>query len=331
MRLRALSAAWMRWTDAAVLTALFLLAAPFAMTQDTRAARIGLVSLDAPELASDVDGIRQELRKLGYIGKAVEIEAHFTNGDKQRTREVVQSFVERRVDIIVPRTAPTVQLAKEINPTIAIVMIASDPVAAKLMPSLARLGDNITGVSMSCPDLSGKRLELLRAIKPGIGTVAFLGYAPSPGAAAFVREPNGAAAQIGTKITVRLIDWLDHLDEALFAGLKRDGVDAVIVQPFLTGHAGEIATFGLKAGLPVLSDYPAFPRVGALETHGVDLSKPVRRTAYFIDRILKGAKPVDLPVEQPTEFDLAFNLKTAKILGLSITSPLLTRADEVIE
>lgn len=155
MRLRALSAVWMRWTDAAVLTALFLLAAPFAMTQDPGPARVGLVSLHAPELASDVDGIRQELRKLGYVdGKAVEIEAHFTNGDIERPREVVKSFVERRVDISVPWTTPTAQPAKEINPTIAIVMIASDPVAAKLMPSLARLGDNITGVSMFGPDLS---------------------------------------------------------------------------------------------------------------------------------------------------------------------------------
>jgi putative ABC transport system substrate-binding protein len=300
--------------------------------QEGRPARIGLVSLHSEELASHVDGIRQELQKLGYIdGRAVKIDAHFTNGDKQRAREVLKSFVESHVDVIVPWTTPTVQLAKETTQTVPIVMIASDPVAAGLVPSLSRPGENITGVSMSGPDLAGKRLELLREINPGIKTIAFLGYAPSNGAAAFVHGVQINADKIGMKVLVRLVQRVEEVNEALFAAMKQDGAEAVIVQPFFTGHAAEISAFGLSAGLPVISDYPAFVRAGAFASLGVNLGAQVRRTAYFIDRILKGAQPADLPVEQPTMFELAINAKTAKALGMVLSPMLLARADEVIE
>jgi putative tryptophan/tyrosine transport system substrate-binding protein len=314
---------------AAIGIALFAASVPVA-AQDAKPARIGLVSLHAPELARHVEGIRDELRRLGYVdGKTIEIEAHFTDGDRQRARDVLKSFIDKRVDIIVPWTTPTVQLAKEANQTIPMVMISSDPVAAKLVQSLSRPGGNITGVSMSGPDLAGKRLELLREIKPGISTVAFLGY--GPGAAAFVRETRDVADQLKMKLLVRSLDRPDALDDALFASLKADGAEAVIVQPFFTGHAAEIAQLAVKAGLPVLSDYPSFPKAGALASLGVDLGKRVRRTAYFIDRVLKGAKPADLPVEQPTEFEFAVNLKTAKALGINLPASLIARADEVIE
>jgi putative ABC transport system substrate-binding protein len=303
-----------------------------ARAEDAPLARVGLVSLHAPKLARHVEGIRQELRELGYVdGRAIEIEAHFTNGDRPRAREIVKSFVDRRFEIIVPWTTPTVQLAKEVTETVPMVMIASDPVAAKLVQSLSRPGGNITGVSMSGPDLAGKRLEFLRELKPGMSIVAFLGYAPSPGARAFVVETEEAAGRLGMKVVVRLIDRPEALDDALFASLKAQGAEAVIVQPFFTGHADRIANLGLKAGLSVLSDYPAFPRAGALASLGVDLGKRVRRTAYFIDRVIKGAKPAELPVEQPTEFELAINLKTAKALGLTIPPNMLALAEEVIE
>jgi putative tryptophan/tyrosine transport system substrate-binding protein len=295
-------------------------------------ARIGLVSLHSEELAGQVEGIRQELRKLGYIeGSAIGVDAHFTNGDKQRTRDILKSFVEGRVDVIVPWTTPTVQLAKEATQTIPIVMIASDPVAAGLVPSLSRPGGNITGVSMSGPDLAGKRLEFLREIKPDIKTVAFLGFAPSQGAAAFVRESEADANKIGIRLIIRLVPRVEDLTEALFAGMKKDGAEAVVVQPFFTGHAAEISALGLAVGLPVISDYPDFARAGAFASLGVDLGAQVRRTAYFIDRILKGAKPADLPVEQPTKFELVINAGTAKKLGLALSPMVLARADELIE
>ncbi len=318
--------------QAAVTVLIGWLVSGAAVAQDARPARIGVVSLHAPELARDVEGIRQELRKLGYVdGKTVEIETHFTDGDRQRARDAVKSFVERRFDIVVPWTTPTVQLAREENQSIPMVMIASDPLAAKLVQSLSRPGGNITGVSMSGPDLAGKRIELLREIKPGIATVAFLGQAKSPSAAAFIRETRENADKVGIKILVRLVDRADEVNEATFEALKKEGAEAVIVQPLFTGHAAEFVAFGLKFGMPVISDYPAFARQGALASLGVDLSAQVRRTAYFIDRILKGATPADLPVEQPTKFELAINLKTAKALGLTVPQTLVTLADEVIE
>jgi putative tryptophan/tyrosine transport system substrate-binding protein len=297
-----------------------------------KAPRVAVVSLHAPALAGDVDGIREELNKLGYVGgNTIEIESHFTNGDKQRARDILKVLIEKGVDVIVPWTTATVQLAMEMTQTIPLVMIASDPVQAKLVQSLSRPGGNVTGVSMSGPGLAGKRLELLRELVPGAGRVAFLSFTPSPGAAAFVRESSEAAGKIGMKLIVRSIDQPDQLDGALFSGLKEEGAQALVVQPFFTGHAEKLAQLGLKSGMPVISDYPAFPKAGALASLGVDLSKRVRRTAYFIDRILRGAKPADLPVEQPTEFDLTINIKTAKALGITVPTTLLARADEVIE
>jgi putative tryptophan/tyrosine transport system substrate-binding protein len=297
-----------------------------------RPAKVGLVSLHAKSLESHVDGIRQELAKLGYVeGRTIAIESHFTDGDRQRARDVLKSFITNQMDVIVPWTTPTVQLAKDATQAVPIVMIASDPVAAGLVQALARPGGNITGVSMSGPDLAGKRLELLREIKPGIRTVAFLGFAPSQGAKAFIRESEVNAEKLGIKVLVHLIPRVEDLNEALFAAMKADGAEAVIAQPFFTGHAAEIAALGLKAGLPVLSDYPAFVKAGAFASLGVNLGAQVRRTAYFIDRILKGAKPADLPVEQPTKFELVFNARTAKSIGVTLSPMLLARADEVIE
>jgi putative ABC transport system substrate-binding protein len=290
-----------------------------------------LVSLHSEELAVHVDGIRQELQKLGYSESRVKIDAHFTNGDKARAQEILKSFVESRMDVIVAWTTPTVQLAREATKTVPIVMIASDPVASGLVSSLSRPGGNITGVSMSGPDLAGKRLELLREIKPGIGTIAFLGYAPAPGAAAFVRESQVNADKIGLKVLVRLVQRVEDVNAELFAALKSDGAEAVVVQPFFTGHAAEISALGLSAGLPVISDYQSFAQAGGFASLGVDLGAQVKRTAYFIDRILKGARPADLPVEQPTKFELVFNARTAKTLGVALAPNLLARADEVIE
>jgi len=316
---------------ALVLLAVVLMSGAAEAQQEGRPSRVGLVSLHSEELAVHVDGIRQELQKLGHTEGRAKIDAHFTNGDKQRAQEILRSFVESRMDVIVAWTTPTVQLARETTQTVPIVMIASDPVAAGLVSSLSRPGGNITGVSMSGPDLAGKRLELLREIKPGIGTIAFLGYAPAPGAAAFVRESQINADKIGLKVLVRLVQRVEDVNAELFAALKSDGAEAVVVQPFFTGHAAEISALGLGAGLPVISDYPSFARAGGFASLGVDLGAQVKRTAYFIDRILKGAKPADLPVEQPTKFELVFNARTAKTLGLALAPNLLARADEVIE
>jgi putative ABC transport system substrate-binding protein len=297
-----------------------------------KAPRIVVISLHDQALAGHVDGIGEELKKLGYVeGKTIKLESYFTNGDAQRTRDILRAQIEAEVDIIVPWTTGTVRLAMEMTRSVPLVMIASDPVQAKLVHSLSRPGGNVTGVSMSGPDLAGKRLELLRELVPGIRTVAFLSFAPSPGATAFVRESQAAADKIGMKLIVRSIDRPDELGDALFAGLQVDSAEALVVQPFFSGHAERLAQLGMKFRIPIISDYPIFPAAGALASLGVDLAKRVRRTAYFIDRILKGAKPADLPVEQPTEFDLTVNVRTARALGITVPTTLLARADEVIE
>ena len=184
--------------------ALLVAAAP-AGAQEAKLTKIGLVSLHAPALAPHVDHIRQGLRQLGHVeGKTFEIESHFTDGNKQQAQAVLTSFLEKRVDVIVAWTTPTVQLAKDATQTVPVVIISSDPVAAKLVQSLSRPGGNLTGVSMSGPDLAGKRLELLREMMPGVDSIAFLGYAPSTGAAAFIRETKANADQIGMKL------WCDR-------------------------------------------------------------------------------------------------------------------------
>ena len=299
---------------------------------EERIRRIVVISMHAPALAGDVDGIREELRKLGYAeGKTITIESYFTNGDRQRIRDILKTLLDQNVDVLVPWTTGTVQLTMEMTQSVPIVMIASDPVQAKLVQSLSHPGGNVTGVSTSGPDLAGKRLELLREFVPGIQSVAFLGSATSPGAAAFVRESRSAADQMGMKLLVRSIERPDQIDEALFSGIKAEGAPALVAQPFFSGHAEKLAALGLKSNIPIISDYPDFPKGGTLASLGVDLSKRVRRTAYFIDRILKGTKPADLPVEQPTEFELVVNLRTAKALGIAVPTALLARADEVIE
>ena len=313
----------------------FALSAAFVGTagaEALRPARVGLVSLHAPTMGLHVDHIREDLRQLGYVGgNLVDIDAHLTDGNRARAQDVVKSFLDRGVDLIVAWTTPTVQLVKDATQTVPIVMIASDPVAAKLVRSLSRPGGNITGVSMSGPDLAGKRLELLREINPGLQTIGFLGFAPSAGAATYVRETKVNADQIGLKLVVRLVARVDDVNPALFAGLKAEGVQALIVQPFFTGRAAQIVDLATAAGLPVISDYPSFAKAGALASLGIDEAAQIRRTAYFIDRILKGANPADLPVEQPTRFQLVLNLKAAKALGLEIPPLLPARADEVIE
>jgi putative ABC transport system substrate-binding protein len=210
-------------------------------------------------------------------------------------------------------------------------MIASDPVAAKLVPSLAHPGGNLTGLSLAGPDLAGKRLELLREIMPGIRTIAFLGSSTSAGAAAFIRETEASAEKIGIKVLTRLIDGRDGLTDALFTGLKAEATEAIIVQPVLTGLGAEIIVAANRAQIPVIADYPAFAEAGAMVTLGVDEDELVRRAAYFVDRILKGANPRDLPVEQPTTFQLVVNIKAANALGIKIPEPIIFRADRVIE
>ena len=210
--------------------------------------KLGLVSFHSPTLAGHIDFMRDGLRRLGWIeGRNLTIEAHFTDGDRERTRETLRALIGRGVDILVAWTTPAAQIARELTQTVPVVMLASDPLAAKLIDSLARPGGNLTGVSMSGPDLAGKRLELLRQIRPGLRTVAFVGSSKSPGAAAFVREFEAAARRLDVRLLVRLLAGAEAADDAFFAALKGEGAEAVVVQPVFTGVRERIVPSAMKA------------------------------------------------------------------------------------
>jgi putative ABC transport system substrate-binding protein len=310
----------------------FLFIVPsLAFAQQPKVARIGLVSTHPPEMAGHVEQFRKGLRDLGWADSAVNFEAHFTDGDRTRARDIITALVQKGVDVLVVWTTTTAQIGREVTQTVPLVMIASDPLAAKLVPSLAHPGGNMTGVSMAGPDLAGKRLELLREIIPNIGTIAFIGSSSSPGAAAFLRETEAAGEKTKVRILKRLIDSRNDLNEALFRSLHSEGAQALIVQPSMTGLAAQIVAAAMTVQLPVMADYPVFAEAGAMVSLGVDENERVRRAAYFVDRILKGANPGDLPVEQPTVFQLVINAKSARALGIQIPESILFRADRVIE
>jgi putative tryptophan/tyrosine transport system substrate-binding protein len=315
---------------------LLLLVTGFASeAEQPRLTKLGFVDWFSPELTRDVEQLRQGLRDLGYVeGKNIELQTYFTSGDREKTREVTQALIDGGVDILIVSATPAVHIAKELtrDRSIPVIMApVSDPIASGLVQSLARPGGNLTGLSMIGPDLAGKRLELLREIKPDLKTVAFLGSSRDPNAATFLAGIRTAAEAIGVKVIDKLIEGPGALDEATFRQLKADGAEAVMVQPIFLGKEGPISRLAMTAGLPVVSDYPMAAEAGALLTLGVDRDEQTRRVAYYVDRILKGTSPADLPIEQPTVFRLGVNVKTARALGLTIPQSLLFRADLVVE
>jgi putative ABC transport system substrate-binding protein len=299
--------------------------------QQPKIAKLGFVSWQSPAASDQIEFLREGLAQLGYVeGRNISLEAWFTDGNRERTQAALRGFVEKPVDVLIARVTPAALLAKEATQTIPIVMIVADPLATGLVPSLSRPGANLTGLSLASPDLAGKRLELVREIRPDIRTIAFLGVA-EPQTQSFVRETSAAAKTMGLTVVVRIVDSPDMVDGALFDAMKRDGVEAVIVQPLFAGQQDKIVGLAMKSRLPVIADFTTFAKAGALLSLGVEEADILRRAAYFVDRILKGAKPADLPIEQPTTFRLTINVRTGTALGWTIPPLLLSRADEVIE
>lgn len=306
---------------------------PLTARAQQKIAKLAYVTwLSESQRASDLDSLGRGLRELGYVeGKDIALEAFFTAGDHGRTREVIRRLVREPVDILIVRVTPAIHIAKEETQTIPIIMIVADPMATGLVQSLSHPGGNITGVSIAGPELAGKRLELLREVRAGLRTVAFLGQANDLNTGTFVRETQTAAKQIGLNVLVKLVNGAADIEAPLFAAMKREGAEAVIVQPVFISYREKLIKLAMEVQLPVISDFAPFARSGALLSFGVDQAERVRRTAYFVDRIFKGAKPADLPVEEPTSFQLVVNLRTAQALGWTISPMLVARADEVIE
>lgn len=298
---------------------------------DRQKPKIGYLSWFPESMKDDLDRFREGMAKVGYTERDYELEGHFTGGNPQLTRDIARKLAEEPVDVFVVVATPAIHIVKAATQTIPIVMYTANALATGLVPSLSRPGGNLTGVSLLLTDTAGKRLDLLRQIEPGLHSAAFLGSTKDPNTVNFVKETQEAADALGIKLAVKLIDGPQALSPTIFETMKADGSQAVIAQPIFIGYQDEIVAMAMKDRLPVISDWSAFAKAGALFTYGARQAEGMRRTGYYVDRILKGAKPADLPIEQPTEFELVVNVKTAKALGLNLPQSLLARADDIIE
>ena len=316
---------------------LFALCHPVEAQQPKKVPRIGYLAGSAATESTRAEGIRVALRELGYIeGQNIAFEYRYAEGKPDRQPELAAEMVRLKVDIIVV-TGGTGQTraAKNATKTIPIVMTGtgSDPVEAGLVESLARPGGNVTGITNLGRELGGKRLELLKEAVTKVARVAVL-YEPVAGSVREVKELLPVAARaLGLTIQpweVRAADGFERVFAAI-SKWRPDGLFVPAAGPVMTANQKRIVDFALRSRLPSMYSLRLFVDAGGLMYYGADLADSYRRVAYYVDRILKGAKPADLPVEQPTKFELVINLKTAKQIGLTIPQSVLYRADKVIK
>jgi len=324
-----------RRTFLAAMTGSLLAAPRAAVGQTEKIRRIGLLSpFSAAEATPWHQAFRQGLRDLGWVeGKNISIEVRYADGRTDRLPGMAAELVRLNVDVVVTSVTPDALAAKNATRTIPIVMASpGDPVTAGLVVSLARPGGNITGLSQMAPELVGKRLELLKEIVPKLSRVAVLWSPGERSSTLGWNQLQGPAKKLGVQLRsleVRSVDNLEGtFDDATRA---RAGALAILTGPIFVTNQRRIAEFALKNRLPSIFHLTEYVDAGGLVAYGPDRSDLFRRAAGYVDKILKGAKPADLPVEQPTKFELVINLKTAKALGLTIPQSLLLRADQVIE
>jgi putative ABC transport system substrate-binding protein len=318
---------------------LLALSNPIEAQQPKKLWRIGYLSqLDPARESARAEAIRLNLRERGYIeGQNIAIEYRYAEGRSDRLPELAAELVRLKVDIIVAAGGdPGIQAAKNATKTIPIVMVNSpnDPVAAGYVESLARPGGNVTGLALLTRELGGKRLELLKEAVPKLARVAVL-YDPAiPGTSLGVKEALPVAAR-ALRLTLQPWEVRSADDfEKVFAALNKqrpDGLYLPTVGPLIRANEKRIVGFTLKSRLPSMYSSKEGVVAGGLMSYGADLAESYRRVAYFVDRILKGTKPADLPVEQPMRFELVVNLKTAKQIGVTIDPNLLARANRLIK
>ena len=315
------------------LCAMLLALCPFAQAQQsTRVPRIGY--LGGTSLAARTAAFQQGLREFGYVeGKTIVLEYRYTEGRVDRYPTLAAELVRLKVDVIVSAGSTATRAVKDATSTIPIVMSQdSDPVGNGFVASLARPGGNITGLSTLAPELRGKQLELLKEIVPKLSRVAVFETSTQPGNAQALKEVDLVAGALGVKL--QHLDVLDPKDfETTFRAAGKARADAVLMMVpgrIAIPRRKEIADLAVKSRLPAIYPQSQYVQAGGLMSYGVSEADLDRRTATYVDKILKGAKPADLPVEQPTKFELLINLKTAKQIGLIIPPNVLTRADRVI-
>jgi putative tryptophan/tyrosine transport system substrate-binding protein len=303
--------------------------------QPTKIPRIGF--LGAPPLsamAARTEAFRQGLRELGYMeGKNIVIEWRSAEGKSERVPALAAELVRLKVDVIITAGPASTRPAKEATATIPIVMaFDNDPVGNGFVASLARPGGNITGLSTLAPEISGKQLELLKEIVPRLSRVAVLGTSITPGNAQALRETELAGGAFGVQL--QYLEVRDPKDiETVFRAASKGRAEAVLplTNQVLTSHRKQLVELAVKSRLPAIYDRREFVEDGGLMSYGVSSADLFRRAATYVDKILKGAKPADLAVEQPKKFELIINLKAAKRIGLTIPPSVLARADEVIQ
>jgi putative tryptophan/tyrosine transport system substrate-binding protein len=304
--------------------------------QPTKIPRIGYLDTSGdPSAPSDrLEAFRQGLRDLGYIeGKNILVEPRYAEGQLDRFPSRVAELVQLKVDVLIVSALPAIRAAKQATKTIPIVMVTlQDPVAAGLIDSLARPGGNITGLTQLGRELSGKRLELLKEAVPRISRVGVLWDENAPGPKIGFKEYEGAARALKIQLQSLEVRGPNPDFEGAFQATAKGHVNALITitNPLLARYPKRIADLALKNRLPSMYEQTYYVEAGGLVSYSTNLREAYRRAAYYVDRILKGAKPADLPVEQPTKFELVINLKTAKQIGLTIPPDLLARATKII-
>jgi putative ABC transport system substrate-binding protein len=303
--------------------------------QPSAVARIGLLSPFSPSTAAAWHkAFLQGLRDLGWVeGKNISVEYRYANGREDRLPDLATDLVRLKVNVIVTTVNTDTLAAKNATSTIPIVMAsAGDPVGGRLVKSLARPGGNITGLSQIAPDLAGKRLQLLKEIIPRLTRVAVFWNPHGTTSPIAWKEIQLPAQELSVKLQSLPITGPNDFDKA-FEDATRAHVDALIIMPdpFFAGNMVRLAELAAKSRIPSMFHLREYADHGGLIVYGVDRADQFRHAAAYVDRILKGAAPADLPVEQPTKFELVINLKTAKALGLDVPAQLLARADEVIE
>ena len=302
-----------------------------AFAQQPKVARIGALYIGTADAETFKNELREGMRELGYVeGQNIAFEFRSAEGKLDRLPELAAELVQLKVDVIVALYVPPSLAAKQATRDIPIVVIVGDPVETGIVPSLARPGGNITGVSLMASALNGKSVELFRDMLPSARRVGVLGHATNPVfAKAMLDEVLLAGRPTGIEIQpVVMVNGSDELEKA-FATMVRERADAVVVQGSLAIKS--VTDMALKYRVPTASTARVFAEIGGLMSFGADGPTSFRHGARFVQRILQGKQPKDIPIEQPTKFDLAINLKTAKAIGLTIPEAFLQRADALIE
>ena len=320
----------------ATAVALVVLTGPLGAGAEQAAAnvyRIGYVRAEASP-AADIKAFREGLREHGYVeGRNVVIEYRWADGNEERLHSLVAELLRLKVDLIVTSAPAATRVAKEATTTIPIVMVlVADPVAFGFVASLARPGGNVTGFAYLLPEISGKRLELLKETVPQLSRVAVLWNAANPYKSVDLKEVEAVANALKVRIDAFPVREPKDFDNA-FKGAVAGHAGGLITleDPFTIAHRAQIVGLALRHKLPAVYAVRPFVDAGGLMSYGPDRADQNRRAAAFVDKILKGAKPAELPVERPTKFELVINMKTAKALGITIPPSLLLRADRVLE